>query len=108
MNKAEYSVLDASAVYLLPLLSYISMRLRYMCWYSFLVVHFHDLFIHLKKDKKSVNQRKKQSILLLVCLLLSFSSDFVQLSILSPFTFEEDLYSIPLGKETYPLLRASS
>ena len=46
-------------------------------------------------------------MLLLVCLLLSFSSHFVQLlSISSPFNFGEDLYSIPPGKKTYPLLRA--
>lgn len=44
--------------------------------------------------------------MLLICLLLSFSSSFNQLlSILFPFTFEEDLYSVPPGKKTYPLLR---
>lgn len=45
-------------------------------------------------------------MLLLFCLLLSFSSDFAQLLfILSLFTFGEDLYSVLPGKKTYPLLR---
>lgn len=57
-----------------------------MCWYSFLVVHFHDLFIHLKKPSKSAKQRKKKSVLLLVCLLLSF-----------PLTlFDSFLFGLPL------------
>lgn len=58
--------------------------------------------------KSQANQQNKEKIYAASGLSPPFfSSDFVRfLSILSPFTSVEDLYSIPPGKKPYPLLSA--